>query len=392
MINFNLNSFLNSISFVLDYAEKDILKDITNHSRRVSYIAVNIGKKMGLEKKDIFDLGALAILHDCGSGGFDYKRNSSLIAEHCKIGEKIVKNFPFFNDITNVILFHHEYDDGTGIFGKQVDEIPLFARIISLANTIENIYVNITRDRQKIIGQLGKLRGKKYENNLVDAFISAQNEVKFWVDIQDYFIFDALNELIPNFDIKMDYSEIRFITEVISNIIDYKSEFTQRHSKGLSEKALIMSDYYDFDESMKYQFVIAADLHDIGKLAISNDILDKNGKLEPCEFNEIKSHAYLTRKALKNICGFEKITEWAANHHEKLNGKGYPLGKSEIDLDFCSKLLGCLDIYQALTEDRPYRKPLTHEKSISIMRSMVENREIDREIVESIDKVFRGKE
>ena len=79
MIEFNLNSFLNSISFVLDYAEKDILKDITNHSRRVSYIAVNIGKKIGLDDKSIFDLGALAILHDCGSGGFDYKKIAVLL-------------------------------------------------------------------------------------------------------------------------------------------------------------------------------------------------------------------------------------------------------------------------------------------------------------------------
>ncbi len=388
MIEFNLNSFLNSISFVLDYAEKDILKDITNHSRRVSYIAVNIGKKMGLDDKTIFDLGALAILHDCGRGGFDYKKNSSLIIEHCKIGEKIVKNFPFFTDATNVILYHHECDDGTGIFQKKVDEIPLLSRIISLANTVENIYVNITKDRQKIIGQLGKLRDKKFESFLVDAFISAQNEVKFWVDIQDYFIFKSLNDLIPKFSIKMDFKEIRSITEIISNIVDYKSEFTLRHSKGLSEKALLMSEFYKFDLDTKYQLGIAADLHDIGKLAISNDILDKNGKLEPFEFLEIKSHAYLTRKALENICGFEKITEWAANHHEKLNGKGYPLGKKDNELDFCSRILGCLDIYQALTEERPYRASLSHEKSISIMKSMSENYEIDSNIVDSIDKVF----
>ena len=388
MINFNLNSFLNSISFVLDYAEKDILKDITNHSRRVSYIAVNIGKKMGLDDKSIFDLGALAILHDCGSGGFDYKKNNGLIVEHCKIGEEIIKSFPFFTNVTNVILYHHEYDDGTGIFQKKIDEIPLLARIISLANTIENIYVNITKDRQKIIGQLGKLRGKKFESHLIDAFISAQNEVKFWVDIQDYFIFDSLNELIPKFNIEMNFKEVRAITEIISNIVDYKSEFTLRHSKGLSEKALIMSDFYKFDLNTKYQLVIAADLHDIGKLAISNDILDKNGKLEPYEFLEIKSHAYLTRKALESIFGFEKITEWASNHHEKLNGKGYPLGKKDKELDFCSRILGCLDIYQALTEERPYRASLSHEKSISIMKSMAESYDIDSTIVKSIDEVF----
>ena len=389
MIEFNLNSFLNAISFVLDYAEKDILKDITNHSRRVSYIAVNIGKKVGLTDKELFDLGALAILHDCGSGGYEYKKSPHLITEHCKIGEKIVKNFPFFTDVNSVILYHHEYDDGSGIFSKTSEEIPLLSRIISLANIIENIYVNITKDRRKIIELLGKLRGNKFENYLIDAFISTQNEVKFWIDIQDYFIYQALNNLIPKFTINKSFKEIREITKVISNIVDNKSEFTLKHSLGLSEKAMIVSDFYKFDSETKYQLAIAADLHDIGKLAISNAIIDKNGKLEPQEFIEIKSHAYLTRKALENICGFQKITEWASNHHEKLNGKGYPLGKSEDDLDFQSRILSCLDIYQALTEERPYRQSLSHDKSIAIMRSMAENNEIDINIVNEFSNIFK---
>lgn len=388
MIEFNLNSFLNSISFVLDYAERDILKDITNHSRRVSYIAVNIGKKVGLSDKELFDLGALAILHDCGSGGYEYKKNPHLIIKHCKIGEKIVENFPFFTNVSNVILYHHEYDDGSGIFNKTLEEIPLLSRIISLANTIENIYVNVTKDRRKIIELLGKLRGNKFENYLIDAFISAQNEVKFWIDIQDYFIYQALNSLIPKFTINKNFKEIREITKIISKIVDNKSEFTLKHSLGLSEKAMIVSDFYKFNSETKYQLVIAADLHDIGKLAISNTILDKNGKLEPQEFIEIKSHAYLTRKALENICGFQNITEWASNHHEKLNGKGYPLGKSEDDLDFQSRILSCLDIYQALTEERPYRQSLSHDESIAIMKSMAKNHEIDMKIVDDFSNIF----
>lgn len=388
MIEFNLNSFLNSISFVLDYAERDILKDITNHSRRVSYIAVNIGKKVGLSDKELFDLGALAILHDCGSGGYEYKKNPHLIIEHCKIGEKIVENFPFFTNVSNVILYHHEYDDGSGIFNKTLEEIPLLSRIISLANTIENIYVNVTKDRRKIIELLGKLRGNKFENYLIDAFISAQNEVKFWIDIQDYFIYQALNSLIPKFTINKNFKEIREITKIISKIVDNKSEFTLKHSLGLSEKAMIVSDFYKFNSETKYQLVIAADLHDIGKLAISNTILDKNGKLEPQEFIEIKSHAYLTRKVLENICGFQNITEWASNHHEKLNGKGYPLGKSEDDLDFQSRILSCLDIYQALTEERPYRQSLSHDESIAIMKSMAKNHEIDMKIVDDFSNIF----
>lgn len=387
-MDFNLNNFLNSISFILDYSEKDILKDITNHSRRVAYIAVSIGKEINLSDKEIFDLGALAILHDCGSGGYDYKKNKNLFIAHCKKGEQIVQVFPFFNDVKNVILYHHEYADGTGVFGKRSKELPLLSQIISLANTVESIYTNITKNKFEIIDSLEKLKDNKFESYLIDSFINAQKHVKFWIDIQNYFIFDTLNKIIPKFTIKMTYKEIHQITKVFSGIIDSKSEFTLKHSNGLTEKIMLMSDFYNFDEDTKYKLAISADLHDIGKLAVSNDIIDKNGKLDANEFSEIKTHAYLTRKALENIDGFEDIVEWASNHHEKLNGKGYPLGFGEKELDFNSRLLSCLDIYQALTEDRPYRGPLDHTKAISILETMVNNGEIDKNIFVHINQCF----
>ncbi|MFR1804218.1 MAG: HD-GYP domain-containing protein, partial [Faecalispora jeddahensis] len=101
-----------------------------------------------------------------------------------------------------------------------------------------------------------------------------------------------------------------------------------------------------------------------------------------------QSHTYYTRKALEMVQGFEDITEWAANHHEKLNGKGYPYGLTADQLDFNSRVLACVDIYQALTEERPYRMALSHEESVGILDTMAKQNLIDGSIVRDIDAIL----
>lgn len=188
--------------------------------------------------------------------------------------------------------------------------------------------------------------------------------------------------------IDLSYAEVREITEVLSNIIDAKSKFTERHSRGLAEKADIMAKFYAYDDEQRTKLVIAADLHDLGKLLIPNSILEANRALNEDEIAQIQSHTYYTRKVLSQIDGFQDITEWASNHHEKLNGTGYPYGKTAEDLDFNSRLMGCLDIYQALTEDRPYRKGMNHAKAIKIMADMADNKLIEPVIVADVNEVF----
>ncbi|GLC29148.1 HD-GYP domain-containing protein [Clostridium omnivorum] len=101
--------------------------------------------------------------------------------------------------------------------------------------------------------------------------------------------------------------------------------------------------------------------------------------------------SFYTRQALQEISGFEDITEWASNHHEKLNGQGYPFGKTAEALDFNSRLIACLDIYEALTEERPYRRALSHRSAMDILNKMKEEGFIDSKITQDIDNVFNIK-
>lgn len=399
---FNLNEFLVSVSFALDFIEMDFLGVPTNHGKRVAYIALKLSDMLNLSDKEKYDLVSLSILHDNGiaevysrehliSNGIGILRLNEDIKDHCIIGENNAKPYPFFTDVTNVIKYHHEKYDGTGFFNIKGEDIPLMSQIIFLANDIEHKFKDtgaVCKVKEDIVNYISSEKGKSYSPRIAEAFLILCNKDSFWRNLEDEAIRTYLRNNTPAFSKNLSLKEIRRITKVMSKIIDSKSEFTEVHSNELSEKAAIMADFYGVSEDEKDKLIIAADLHDIGKLAISNKILDKPRKLTKEEFEAMKEHVRYTRAALEQITGFEDITEWAANHHEKLNGSGYPFGKIEVDLDFNSRLMACLDIYQALVEERPYRNKLSHEEAMNIMKKMQEDRLIDKNIVNDINIVM----
>lgn len=397
-MKFCLNHFLSAISFALDYVEHDVFGVELNHGKRVAYNAGLIGRKMGFNQDDLFDLIALAILHDNGLGEFMTQKkiqpgltNYEIIKGHCIVGEHNIKKYPLMKDEKNIILYHHEKLDGTGFFHVTGNDIPLKAQIIGFADYIDT-HFNVSRlhgtYKDEVVSQIMKLRGQQYSEEICDGFFSIIQPVNYRLDQNNNNIQDCVQKSLPARVIDLSYAEVREITEVLSNIIDAKSKFTERHSRGLAEKADIMAKFYAYDDEQRTKLVIAADLHDLGKLLIPNSILEANRALNEDEIAQIQSHTYYTRKVLSQIDGFQDITEWASNHHEKLNGTGYPYGKTAEDLDFNSRLMGCLDIYQALTEDRPYRKGMNHAKAIKIMADMADNKLIEPVIVADVNEVF----
>jgi HD-GYP domain-containing protein (c-di-GMP phosphodiesterase class II) len=181
------------------------------------------------------------------------------------------------------------------------------------------------------------------------------------------------------------------IAELIAHIIDFKSAFTRMHTQQIANRAWVMAEHYGYDPAQKIQLYLAAALHDLGKLAVPSGVLEKPGKLDPDEFEIIKTHIVQTRNLLSGAAkstGLEQITEWAANHHEKLNGSGYPLGKTAADLDFNSRLMACIDIYQAVSEERPYHPRRSHAETMPILFNMAEKGGIDPAIVRDMDQVM----
>lgn len=129
---------------------------------------------------------------------------------------------------------------------------------------------------------------------------------------------------------------------------------------------------------------LAGTLHDVGKIAIGNEILEKPARLTDEEFAKMKNHAGYTYMILSKVDGFEEIRDIAAFHHERLDGSGYPFGKRADELTTLQRIMACADIYQALTEKRPYKDGMDHDKACEILKDMADKNWIDKNITEVI--------
>ena len=396
-----LNEMLYALSYAFDCVVYDLLGVTVQHSKRVAYICLLLGKGYGLNEPKLNDLVTCALLHDNALteyiqeeflNGIDIVNNKNKIelGSHCVIGEKNIEDFPFNENIDGAILFHHEKADGSGPFGKTWHETPLYAQLIHIADEIDTVFdlSYITEEKYRdIIKFLDDGKNTIFHEECVEIFKKniGYNEI---LAMQNVEIEVILNECLPTVYKEYTSRQIISLSNLFANIIDYKSNFTKNHSMGIANKASVMAKYYKFDEEIVTKLYLAGALHDIGKLVVDRDILEKPDKLTNDEFVHIQNHAYYTYEILSKIKGLEDITLWASLHHEKLDGSGYPFGKTESELGFMERLMGCLDIYQALIEERPYKEGYTHDKAISILLNMADRNLLDRNIIKDIEITF----
>lgn len=399
----NLTDVFFALSYALDAVEQELLGFPSGHGKRVAYLSALMAKEIGIAGDELVEFVGCAILHDNALTEYiseeynnfeDYNPNTLKALRtkkrHCVIGEKNIELLPFTTDVNNIILYHHEDALGRGPFKLKPNETPIKAQILHLADTVDMAWKlnKYNKGKAALINMYINGLGPAFASKEVIDIFKKSVTSKALDEMVDKGPDACLRQLLPMEEKEYTDEEIRNIAEFFARIVDYKSSFTKNHSVGVAEKADIMARHYNFDKEKITKYYFAAALHDIGKLIISNDILEKPGKLSEAEFTEIKDHALGTHRVLSHIKGMEDITEWASFHHEKLNGKGYPFGITAENLSKEDRLLACIDIYQALTEKRPYKDGMSHEKTISIMREMVENGELDSSIVEDMDKVF----
>ncbi|MDF2882082.1 MAG: hypothetical protein K0R54_2639 [Clostridiaceae bacterium] len=412
MNNIDLLQLISAFSMSIDFAETGFFYDdnylnafksmkkrngkFTNHSKRTAYVAANLSKKISTDSEFTKKVFFATSLHDIGASFYIDEAHSDKIAiyKHSVKGSILIKKFPFMDEeVSQAIKYHHENYNGTGYFALKGDKIPILAQIIRIADAFDVLYdedeTNFAQ-RQNIINWMNKKRNVIFNPNLVDIFMDIQSKDKFWLDVENIGLNPKIStNLIPEVSLHVSWEKLRNIASVFADIIDSKSPFTYTHSSGLAKLINKVSNYLNYDEERRTKLEVAALLHDIGKLRIPNSILNKPGKLTDEEFTVIRSHTYYTRYILSQVDGLNEITDWAANHHEKLNGSGYPLGISKKSLSKEEKLMGVCDMYQALTEDRPYRPGMTSTKAFSILDDSVNRGEICGESVNVLKKIMK---
>jgi len=226
--------------------------------------------------------------------------------------------------------------------------------------------------------------GQYYAKTAADALLAVLDADTLF-SLNDENIQKTAEKMLPKWQIDTEDDALMKIAELAAKIIDNKSPFTKRHTVQIANRAWLKGGYYGFDPEKRAKVYLAASLHDLGKLGIPNEILDKPAKLTDEEFGIIKSHVKGTYDLLCGIEGFEEICRWASTHHEKLDGTGYCFGKKSDELDFVDRVLACTDIYQAVCEERPYHPERSHDETMPILWSMADKGFIDKEIVKDFD-------
>lgn len=370
----DLNELLSAFSLALDVAENKTFE----HAQRTAYIALKIAQKLELPEEQLRNIYSAALLHDIGkvNAAADPHFDQTLAAAHCFEGSEIVKSLPFSNEVSEFIYWHHANWNGIGPFERAGNDIPLGSQIVYISDQLDvrlKALTDIYADRGEILDYVLGERGNSFRPDVVDAFRLVQEKESFWLDYNHYNLAEVLSAVQPKNSIFIDLEGLEKIALAFAKIIDNKSPFTRNHSQGVSELVFRFGEHCQLDNETIHIMKISGLLHDLGKLAISNDILDKPGKLTPLEFSIIKSHSYFTKRILSKVKGFELIKEWAGNHHETMDGSGYPEGINNERLSIPERMMGICDIYQALTEERPYRSTLPQSKAFEIIQEQVQN-------------------
>lgn len=393
-----LNGLLLAVSTALDYVEKELLGITTNHGKRAAYVSSRICRALGMTDTEVFDMAGCAILHDNAlteylmvSRPSDF-RILEQFESHCDIGERNARVFPFAGNIENIILEHHENWDGTGFHGLKGEEIPLRSAVLRLADNMDlELAMGDNRPglEEDIRSHVAKHTGTLYSPKVAEALLGILDG-DFLRNLSDERIDESLPREMPALQMEMSSDQLLGLCELFAQIIDAKSHFTKNHSTGVAELAGRLAPLFGIEGEEKKELMIAGYLHDLGKLSVPLSLLEKPGPLTSEEFGVMRCHAEVTGKLLGMVSGLGMIPRWCEEHHEKVNGSGYPKGLCPPGLAFESQIIAACDIFQALTEDRPYRDGMTPESALGIMDAMADKGELNPTIVTAIKELAKA--
>lgn len=358
---------------------------IAEHQIKVAYIAYIIGKETGLKKKDLDDIVMAGALHDIGAFSLNDKMNALLFEvknphQHAEMGYHLLKKFKPFARVAEMVRYHHvPWDNGGGEKFKD-NPVPAGSHILHLSDRIAvsiKADENILGQRDRVIGIVKKNSGLKFKPELVDVFLSIGKKESFWLHLSSLTLNSSLASQIKIESIELDNKVLLSLAKLFSHIIDFRNPFTATHSSGVAAVAEELYRLIGMSPMECARIKIAGYLHDLGKLAVPPEILQKVGDLDQNELNIIRAHTFYTYNVLKNINGLNDIIEWAACHHERMDGGGYPFCFDSGRLTTGARIMTIADIFTALMEDRPYRKGLSEIDALQIIKDMADNNKLD---------------
>jgi len=365
---------------------------VADHHKRTAQIAYGLGMQMKLPEQELHDLVIAAALHDVGG----LTRKDRLVAldfeyhdpyGHAVMGYLLLKTFPPFQASADIVRFHHvPWKHGEGAVFDGVP-VPRASHLLQLADRVA-VLLNVHKDiLEQVDGILEKIRaqaGERFIPEQVQAFEALAEKEAFWLDTIYLEHLNILDRRLKWKDLKISEDEFLGLTNLFRRIIDFRSQFTASHSAGVAAVAQALSAHCGFSRADQRMINLAGLLHDLGKLAVPAEILEKPGKLTKEEFAVIRRHTYYTFHLLEPLKVLDLIRIWGAYHHERMDGRGYPFHLVEDELPLGSRIVSVADVFTALTEDRPYRTGMSGEEAFRILSDAVSQNRLDQSVVNTL--------
>ena len=304
----------------------------------------------------------LAVLRELSAAG------SEIVEARCDRGASIVRALGCPEAAAEAVLQLDEHWNGKGNPHRlEGDAISPLARIVALAQAAD-VFCAV-QGRAAARAMVRERRGRWFAPDVADAFGAIADDDPLWDALRR----DGLAELVrdldpPEFDAVADDAALDRVCEAFADVIDAKSPFTARHSRGVAAYSLLIGETLGLPAGELRDLRRAGLLHDIGKLGVPNSILDKPGRLTDDEFAVMREHPRYTEDILRGVDAFAPFAAISAAHHERLDGTGYHRGVRAGELPVAARALAVADVFEALTADRPYRGPMAPEEALGIMR------------------------
>ena len=369
------------------------------HQQRVTIIALNLANKLESPLSDKTTLFYAGLLHDIGlfltkdqPDILDF--NCSNVQSHCELAYEMMNRLALLQGASILIRHHHDHWAGPNESGLVKDKIPFLSQIIHLADRFEVLI----QDDKPIIQQSEEIMNRIIQQNeiwfnpeLVECLKQITRERLFWLSLTSEFTSNLLNEFAPTDERKATFDNMIEVASVFAQIVDYKSQHTKNHSVQVTALSLKIAMLLHWSKTDLKRLWAAALLHDLGKLSIQDELLDKTSSLTNNEYTIMKMHPYFGYLILSAIPEFDEIARWSLFHHEYLDGKGYPFGVDGDNIPQGARIIAVADKFTALTEDRPYRKKLFNEEALKILEEDARQNRIDKKILDVLKTIIEKK-
>jgi HD-GYP domain-containing protein (c-di-GMP phosphodiesterase class II) len=306
---------------------------------------------------------------------------SQLIHSHCTSAALLADRMGLGPDVQAALAYTFERYDGGGMpAGVRGDEIPIQMRVAQLADLVE-VHHRL-HGNAGAVAMAAARRGGQFDPHVVDTFIRDADAILAGPPAGDAWA-AALHEA-PDHRAQLDDAGLDALLMALGDFVDLKCPFTLGHSRAVAQLAAAAAEVAGLDAQGVARTRRAGHVHDLGRIGVSNQIWSKPGALSAAEFERVRLHPYLTVRILSQVPGLQSVAQLAGNHHERLDGSGYPRGLTAAGLALPDRILAAAVTYQSGCEPRPYRAQLSPATAAQRLRERVRAGALDAAAVESV--------